>query len=337
MDNGATDAARNEPTYPAEKVMTSEVTTIPMTAKVPANTTFEMANTGGLKATVNKQTGELQVTPPHNAPPQATYTVQVKVTYPDQSTEIVSISVTTNSQANENDAHWNDVVAPRGAVVVAKQTALLPEGAAYAIDASFAQADWEVSIDSATGDITVKNHKAATGTNVQIPVVVTYKDGSQERETVTVRAVDNAAATEKVVYPPLTLDAGRSATLTPNQVEGATFTLVENQPGLTTTIDAATGVITVTADANTVGGPRTIPVGVQFADGSTTTVNATVTVNEGDAPIRDPWESVAPNSSGKNSTNGWIALVVGILGAIGGLAMLIFNNRDVLARFGIHF
>lgn len=337
VDKGATDAARNEPTYPAEKVMTSEVTKIPMTTKVPANTTFEMANTGGLKASVNKETGELQVTPPHNAPPQATYTVQVKVTYPDQSTEIVSIPVTTNSQANENDAHWNDVVAPRDAVVVAPQTAGLPEGTTYAVDATFADADWDVSINGTTGEITVKNRNAAAGARLEIPVVITYKDGSQERETVTARAVDNAAATEKVVYPPLTLDAGRSATLTPNQVEGATFTLVENQPVLTTTIDASTGVITVTADADTVGGVRTIPVGIQFGDGSTTTVNATVTVKEGEAPVRDPWESVAPNSSGKNSANGWIALVVGILGAIGGLGMLIFNNRDLLARFGIHF
>ena len=91
-----------------------------------------------------------------------------------------------------------------------------PEGSEFSIPDSFKAPDgYTVTIDKSTGEVTVKvPDNAKPGDKVEVPVVVTYPDGSTDEVTVTVTAIGDYA----VKYDPATGKVGEDIVAEPKNV-----------------------------------------------------------------------------------------------------------------------
>ncbi|WOH94414.1 YPDG domain-containing protein [Corynebacterium urealyticum] len=155
---------------------------------------------------------------------------------------------------------------------------------------------------------------AEPGTKIEVPVVVTYPDGSTDEVTVTVTVdePEQPEAKDNEKYEPeydggtgqpgdeVEIDAPTFKDGDNNEVEvpsGTTFTPGENAPeGVTVNEDGSIDV-TIPEDA-TPGDKITVPVVVTYPDGTKDNVEVTVTVTEKDAT---PVTPVAPTENNPSS------------------------------------
>lgn len=171
-------AKRDAPEFPVSVVNVGKSATAAPTGKVPAGTEFTLADDAGLQVSVDKRTGEVRAEIPDNAPVDASYTVQVRVHYPDGSVTLMPVTVLTNSQAREQES----ATAPTA-----------PKGTTYGLPADFSAPGWKIDINPATGEITARvDSRVAEHASIEVPRVVTYPDGSQRTQPVTLYAKDAA-------------------------------------------------------------------------------------------------------------------------------------------------
>ncbi|MCG7278392.1 YPDG domain-containing protein [Corynebacterium imitans] len=167
---------RDAPEFPVSVVNVGKSATAAPTGKVPAGTEFTLADDAGLQVSVDKRTGEVRAEIPDNAPVDASYTVQVRVHYPDGSVTLMPVTVLTNSQAREQES----ATAPTA-----------PKGTTYGLAADFSALGWKIDINPATGEITARvDSRVAEHASIEVPRVVTYPDGSQRTQPVTLHAKD---------------------------------------------------------------------------------------------------------------------------------------------------
>lgn len=173
-------------------------------------------------------------------------------------------------------------------------TVTLPEGTTFtssATDANGSSASAWATLDPTTGEIVYTPSADQASGDYEVPVTVTYADGSTDQVTATVHVTNQAAdytpvydndghkyvkAGDSVDFPaPTFTDKDGNTVTVPS---GTTFTAGDTSFPGTVTVDPTTGAITATANDGATAGDYTVPVTVTYPDGTSEVVNATVTV-----------------------------------------------------------
>lgn len=173
-------------------------------------------------------------------------------------------------------------------------TVTLPEGTTFtssATDANGSSASAWATLDPTTGEIVYTPSADQASGDYEVPVTVTYADGSTDQVTATVHVTNQAAdytpvydndghkyvkAGDSVDFPaPTFTDKDGNTVTVPS---GTTFTAGNTSFPGTVTVDPTTGAITATANDGATAGDYTVPVTVTYPDGTSEVVNATVTV-----------------------------------------------------------
>ena len=295
------DAQSNDPGYGDVSTKPGQPVTVPQTGdeSLPPGTTFEVPEGNippGYTVTVDPN-GNVTVTPPTDATPGTSVDIPVKVTYPDGSTEEVPVKVgIVPNDAQSNDPGYEDVSTKPGQPVTVPQTGdeTLPPGTTFEVPEGNIPPGYTVTVDP-NGNVTVTPPADATpGTSVDIPIKVTYPDGSVDNTKVKVTITPNDAQSNDPGYGDVSTKPGQPVTVPQigdtELPPGTTFEVPEGSvpPGYTVTVDP-NGNVTVTPPANaTPGTTVAIPVKVTYPDGSVDNTKVKVTVIPNDAQSNDP-------------------------------------------------
>ena len=185
-------------TYPATVAKTGRAVTAEPKGSVPEGTVFVLMDDAGMRVDVDQRTGKVRADVPANAPANATYTVRVRAQYPDGTTALLPLKVTTDSQARRDSKDSKD----------SKGTATAPKGTTFGLSEKFNEPGWYVSVDKRTGELSVDVDDTVTKKkSVQVPVVVSYPDGSQRIKNVEA----DAPALQTVTPTPQDAPSGASS------------------------------------------------------------------------------------------------------------------------------
>ncbi|OIR43661.1 Rib/alpha-like domain-containing protein [Corynebacterium sp. NML130628] len=219
--------------------------------------------------------------------------VPVRAEFPDGSSDVKHAKVTVADEhgnttpssdrlaAKYTPAYPTTEIAGNETATV-KQTAELPEGTTFKIIGESKY--WDLSID-AKGTITAKpKQPLAAGAVVNVPVIVTYSDDSQDFVQAKVEVTKDPvwqSSKATVDYPVTTSPADETATITPalkDVPEGTKFAMNATPPtGWEVGINPSTGVVTVHAPEGTRAGTQiNVPIRVDFPDGSRAISNAVI-------------------------------------------------------------
>ncbi|WP_246823300.1 Rib/alpha-like domain-containing protein, partial [Facklamia sp. HMSC062C11] len=164
-----------------------------------------------------------------------------------------------------------------------------PKGVTFALGDGAPQG---ATIDETTGKVTYTPTARDANTTVDIPVKVTYSDGTIDETLAKIKVGQAQADSYQPEYTEAGGKAGTEVTVTaPNfkdgdgqettKPEGVEFTLGKDAP-TGATVDKTTGEVKYTPSIDQAGHTVNIPVTVTYKDGSTDEVNAPIKVAEGD-------------------------------------------------------
>ncbi|REI12829.1 cell surface protein, partial [Staphylococcus felis] len=183
-----------------------------------------------------------------------------KVTYPDGSTEETPVKVTvTPNQAQENTPGYEDGNTTPGNPVTVPQTGdtELPPGTKFEVPTDKIPEGWTVTVDPDNGEVTVTPPAGAEpGTSVDIPIKVTYPDGSTEETPVKVTVTPNQAQENTPGYEDGSTTPGNPVTVPQTGDEelppGTKFEVPPTSvpEDWTVTVDPDNGEVTVTPPAD---------------------------------------------------------------------------------------
>ena len=167
----------HNPSYPATTGAPGSTVDVKLSGTVPADTTFVVVDGGGLRSVgVDRQKGSLRIALPADAQLDTPYTVTVRVRYVDGSTEEITASVTTTSDAARYMPRVTGATAEVGGAVVVRTG--LPAGAKLV---DFNHDGWKVRYNAETGELTVEpSVSVPVGTVLKVPLEVTFPDGSKK-------------------------------------------------------------------------------------------------------------------------------------------------------------
>ena len=306
--------------------------TIAPRGAVPEGVAFAAAGATPVQLDVEPSTGVITAKLPDGAPADTSYTLGVRAAFPDGSATQLSATVTTDSQARHADVRWPSVAVPVGADAVTAQVTGAPAGTTFALSAEYSGSPWPSSVDPTTGALTVAAPEGANaGDGAEVPVVVTFPDGSQRLVGVRATAVDAMAGAQPTDYGAAEVRPGDSVTVSP-AFAAAQFSLVEKVEGLSTRIDATSGALTATATTHAAPGPRRVPVRVTFADSTQATAYATVTVLPADVTAQAQAQALA-QGEGASAVGKLVALALGILASMGAVGFGLYENREFFRTF----
>lgn len=297
------DADTYDPSYDPAQGKPGVGTKVDQTVKVPKGTKFEPTLPEGWTATEADEGGDFTVTPAENARP-GTVKIPVLVTYPDGSQETVTTPFTVLPlDKDENDPRYEDAVTPPGeSTIIAPPKN--PDGSDLPDDSTFAPGEHDVpgkvEVDPDTGEITVTPDEDATPGDYEIPVVITYPDGSTDTPTVTITVPKDTggdgssdqAADNDPGYGTTEGTAGEETKVAQNGdrelPDGTKITVADAPEGWVFGEPNEVGDFTVTPDADTLDGTRvTIPVRFAYPDGTIDDTTAVFVVSN-DASANDP-------------------------------------------------
>ena len=172
--------------------------------KAPEGTKFTPGDNVPNGVTIDENTGEIKVTIPGDATPGDKITVPVVVTYPDGTKDNVDVTVTVEQpDAKDNEKfepEYNGGSGEPGTDVTVDKPVFKdgdgnevtpPEGTKFTPGEDTPDG---VTIDENTGEIKVTiPEDAKPGDKIEVPVVVTYPDGSTDEVTVTITVTEKDA------------------------------------------------------------------------------------------------------------------------------------------------
>ncbi|MEB5566898.1 Rib/alpha-like domain-containing protein, partial [Mammaliicoccus sciuri] len=317
-------AASNDPGYGKDSTSVKPGTEakIPQSGdkELPPGTKFDVPADevpSGWTVTVDPNTGDITVVPPKDVTPGTQVDIPVTVTYPDSSSEVTSAKVVVEkpadkpagkTQADDNTPGYGSKDQGPSSVKPGTSTHIpqtgdkeLPPGTKFDVPADKVPSGWTVTVDPNTGDITVVPPKDVTpGTMVDIPVTVTYPDGSSEVTSAKVvvekpaekpagktNADDNSPGYGSKDQGPTPVKPGTSTHIPQTGDKelppGTKFEVPSDKvpSGWTVTVDPNTGDITVIPPKDVTPGTKVdIPVTVTYPDGSKQTVTVGVVVEK---------------------------------------------------------
>ena len=270
-------------------------------ATAPAGTTYKIDDSfqvpAGATVTIDSTTGKITVNAGANTP-VGEIDVPVTVTYPgDNSTDNVTAKITvTASDANTYTPSYQDTTVKRGSDTTIPVTITGADGKTTTVPAGtqFKAGDFTtpdgatITVDPTSGEIKVTTKDNTPVGEVDIPVTVTYPDGSVDNTTAKVTISKNDADNYNPKYNPAKVNqGGKVETGVPSYGEGVTaptgttYKIPDGTTyptGVTATVDPNTGNVTVTTSSNTPEGPIFVPVTVTYPDGSQETIDAPIAV-----------------------------------------------------------
>ncbi|MCJ0953412.1 YPDG domain-containing protein, partial [Mammaliicoccus sciuri] len=145
-------------------------------------------------------TGVVNVTPPANAPEGATAEIPVEVSYPDGSKDTATAKVkVVPSQAQQNEPAYDTNPKETKPGIAVDVPVITPENKPLPADTTFKISEdytlpngWTATIDPNTGVVNVTPPaNAQVGATAEIPVEVSYPDGSKDNAIAKVKVVDS--------------------------------------------------------------------------------------------------------------------------------------------------
>ena len=275
----------------------------------------------GWTATVAED-GTVTATPNENQKPGTEIEIPVNITYPGGGKGSTTAKfIVVGNDAQNNNPLYPTVTVPRGTTAHSElDTSHLdldkvkffhiitdPNEKGYVTPPRNLDLT-KVSIDD-NGNITTPVSKnALPGSSADIPVKITYQDGSVDY---TVATVVVKAQRNQVYEPHYSLKEttpGEGVTSEPladtavnkQDLSEQGFTVPEEVDGWKVTVDKETGAVTATPPASARAGDKTeVPVTVNYEDGSTDTVLAPFVVREKQNEIHEPSYSVESTKPGE--------------------------------------
>ena len=224
--------------------------------------------------------------------------------------DLVPLEITkAASQAPKYEPAYTDVEGTPGTEVTTEAPKFLdqkseadpkPEAKPQPTGVKFALGDGApqgATIDAKTGAVTYTPTARDANTTVNIPVKVTYSDGTIDETLAKIKVGQAQADSYQPEYTEADGKAGTEATSTPAfknadgkataKPEGVEFTLGKDAP-TGATVDKTTGEVKYTPSIDQAGHTVNIPVTVTYKDGSTDEVNAPIKVAQGDNLTYEP-------------------------------------------------
>ena len=270
------------------------------------------------------ESGTVTATPGENVPNGATVTIPVEVTYPDGSKASVPADFTVvDAYARANQPSYPTVTGDIGTTVTSKvDRTYLSEASEprFSLVTDPKDPDYiapprnltwdQVKIDPVTGEITTPIGKnVLPGSSADIPVRVTYKDGSKDFTIATVVARGKHRQIYEPKYELKTTKPGvakTSSILDDTKVperdlaedKSKRFSAPDTVEGWTVKVDES-GIVTATPPADAKAGDGIqVPVEVTYLDGSKETVFAPFKVIEEQKDVNEPYYSVEVTGPG---------------------------------------
>lgn len=312
---------------------------------------------------IDEQSGDITVTPTRPIKFSGSqYFVPVEVTYSDQSVglgtavfEIGEPGLWDNERA---ELKYMPVEAPTPGPFTAELEGDFPEGTWFE-HAGETLPRWTIDVNRNTGGVTVHTPDGTSPhISFEIDVAAHFPDGSISYLVAPFKLVspeNPQSQTVRVSYPDVTLHPGETISYEPDGLpEGSVVVPVaanhSNPDGIGIELDSNTGALTISAtpEAEVFKYPRRLSLEVVFKDGSTSKIYAQIMVTDPKPePTPEPEPTPAPEpepipapepapvdtyEDEGSSTGGIIAIVIGVLAALGGLA---FAAKPQLEQMGL--
>ncbi|MDD7585407.1 MAG: Rib/alpha-like domain-containing protein [Corynebacterium glucuronolyticum] len=322
-----TDAQKDQAYYPVANTQVqagSKATVAPPTfasGSTPQGASFAPGDGAPEWVTVDPQTGEVTARPPRDLAPDD-YTIPVKVTYPDGSSEIVNVPFTVTAAPKDAALHdpyypAKDITVQAGEQakgedpsfddpVTADKVETAPAGTTFSLGPD--APSW-AEVDPQSGAVTVTPPSDTTPQNYEIPVVVTYPDQSTDKTTVAVVVTPPKKQAEEYqpVYDTVPVTTQGEVTAVPapqgeagNPLPAATTykAAPDTPPWVKVNPD---GSLSVEPDESVEPGTHNVPVVVTYPDQSTETIKVPLRIAPKVTPVEIPdsakYQPIAPAST----------------------------------------
>ena len=317
---------------------------------------------------VDRQSGEVTMTPKRPMKTSGSqFFVPVEVTYSDQSVglgsavfEIGEPGLWDNERA---ELEYKKVEAPTPGPFTSKLGGDFPYGTWFEPYGEF-MPGWTIDVARTTGEVTVAPpNNTKPNISFETDVAAHFPDGSVKylvAPFLLVKPENPQSETARVTYPDVELHPGETVSYSPDGLpDGSVVTIFHTnyaeKHGVDIRVDSRTGALTVAAKQDASAFNQDVFLDVVFNDGSGTKVGANikVTVPEPEPevtpepepepepeptptptpePTPEPTTPAPAPANEGSSTGGIIAIVIGVLAAIGGLA---FAAKPQLEQMGL--
>ena len=286
----------------AEITAGGTTTVAPSTPLPEGAKAFGPSSIDGWELTTDEKTGTVTIKAAPKLRPGQGLRYRVLVLFADKTTATYDAEVTVvpggNNNAHTSTIEYKDsLVQPKQSVTVTP-TGTFPQGTKFYLNSDKIE-KWEVSVDEATGAVTVKAGDIGYGSWLSIPVRAEFPDGSSDVKHAKVTVADQhgnttppsdrLAAKHTPEYTTAQIAGNETATLkqTAKLPEGTKFKILGESKLWDLSIDATTGTITAKPKQPLAAGAvANVPVIVTYSDESQDFVQAKVEVT------KDPvWQS----------------------------------------------